>query len=52
MFKKQTETIKERRTVEDTSNFTEQSTDPFRTLRNFDVEELLDGQRVTQLIGH
>ena len=38
--------------VEDSGDLSEKSSDPLGTLGNLDVQQLLDGQRVTQLVGH
>jgi hypothetical protein len=38
--------------VEDSGDLSEKGSDPLGTLGNLDVQQLLDGQRVTQLVGH
>lgn len=38
--------------VEDTGNLAKHGTDPLGTLRDLNVEELLDGTGVAELVGH
>jgi hypothetical protein len=38
--------------VEDTCNLAEQGSNPLRSLRDFNVQELLDGEGEALLVGH
>jgi len=39
-------------TVEDTGNLAEESTDPFSTVRNLNIQQLFNGEGVAQFVRH
>jgi hypothetical protein len=44
--------FKNKHTIENTGNFPEQSSDPFRAFWNLDVQKLLHCERVAKLVCH